>query len=67
MTDAKKIKNALALISRYGGIDGAHHKQWCLDQVVRTLTDDGYAEWVRVQKDGEYGADSYDWDEGIPP
>lgn len=28
---------ALEYISRYGGIDGAHHKQWVLDQVVRIL------------------------------
>lgn len=28
---------ALAYIERYGGIDGSHHKQWVLDQVVRAL------------------------------
>lgn len=31
---ADSIKQALALIDRYGGVDGAHHKQWVLDQVV---------------------------------
>jgi hypothetical protein len=28
---------ALHWIQRYGGIDGAHHKDWVLDQVVRIL------------------------------
>jgi hypothetical protein len=29
---------ALHFIERYGGNDGAHHKQWVLDQVARILT-----------------------------
>jgi len=28
---------AMYYIERYGGIDGAHHKDWVLDQVVRIL------------------------------
>jgi hypothetical protein len=28
---------AIIYISRYGGIDGDHHKQWVLDQVARIL------------------------------
>lgn len=38
MTDAEKIAAVLAEIDQYGGIDGSHHKQYCLDQVVRILT-----------------------------
>lgn len=57
----------LELISRYGGIDGAHHKQWLLDQIVRILTGDGYAAWIATYCAGEYGPDSYAWDVGIPP
>lgn len=34
----KRIAEALHLIHQFGGIDGAHHKQWVLDQLVRTLT-----------------------------
>jgi dCMP deaminase len=60
-------EKALELIERYGGIDGEHHKQWVIDQVVRALTGDGYAEWVREMKDGEDGPDTYEWDEGIAP
>lgn len=28
---------AMVYISRYGGFDGAHHKDWVLDQVARIL------------------------------
>lgn len=63
----KQMDEALDVINQYGGIDGAHHKQWVLDQVVRKLTGDGYEAWVIKQKDGEDGPDSYDWDEGIAP
>lgn len=28
---------SLYFIMRYGGIDGAHHKDWVMDQVVRIL------------------------------
>lgn len=28
---------ALEYIVRYGGIDGSHHKDWVMDQVVRIL------------------------------
>jgi alpha/beta superfamily hydrolase len=64
-------EKALALIFRYGGIDGGHHKQWVLDQVVRILaeTPDGYAEWLndfRGDDDGQ-GHFRYEWDEGIAP
>ena len=30
---------ALHFIERYGGIDGAHHKQWLIDQLARILND----------------------------
>ena len=63
-----RIESALSYIDSYGGTDGAHHKQWVLDQVVRALlTEDGYVEWVRKHNDGEDGPNTYEWDEGIPP
>jgi hypothetical protein len=65
--DAESIQLALEVIGQYGGIDGAHHKTWVLDQAVRYLTRDGYAVWVAEQCDGEDGPETYDWDEGITP
>ena len=61
---------ALEIIEQYGGFDGAHHKQWVLDQIVRKLVGDKYEEWVKEMR-GEYDDEEemyeYDWDEGIPP
>lgn len=37
-TEAQRIDKALSLIVAYGGIDGAHHKDWVIDQVTRALT-----------------------------
>lgn len=36
MTD--RIIKALDIAIQYGGYDGAHHKDWCIDQIVRALT-----------------------------
>jgi len=68
----KRVDAALEVIEKYGGIDGAHHKQWVIDQVVRCLlgSDDKYQAWVEAMK-GDYNEEDeayeYDWDEGIPP
>ena len=64
--DSHKIVKALNIIREYGGYDGSHHKQWVLDQLVRTLTDD-YEGWVRRYESGEDGPKTYEWDEGIAP
>lgn len=62
-----RTARALEVIRSYGGIDGAHHKQWVIDQVVRALTGDGYEAWVKAQRAGDDGPDTYEWDEGIAP
>lgn len=66
MTDHEKIEQALAM-AHYGSTDGAHHKTWVIDQMVRALTGDGYASWVAEHKSGEDGQDTYEWDCGIAP
>ena len=44
-------------------VDGGHHKQWVLDQVLRMLvTESAYKSMIQEFKDEGYG-----WDEGIPP
>lgn len=58
---------ALDVLTRYGQTDGAHHKTWVIDQAVRALTGDGYAEHVRKACDGEDGPGTYRWDTGIAP
>jgi hypothetical protein len=37
MNDSVRIAKALNFALRYGGIDGAHHKTWVIDQMVRAL------------------------------
>lgn len=67
MNDKEKIAAAMNVIERYGGIDGAHHKTWVIDQVARALTGEHYQTWVIEMKAGEDGPETYGWDEGIPP
>lgn len=61
--------DALAEIMQSGGVDGAHHKQWTLDQVVRILTEcprvltsardaDGGTYWFEALGESE---DYLDW------
>lgn len=38
MSPEERIKKAIEVIVQYGGIDGAHHKTWVLDQAIRCLT-----------------------------
>jgi hypothetical protein len=64
---AQRIKDAIDLAVQYGGIDGAHHKAWVIDQMVRTLAGDMYDEIVRRARAGEDGPDTYTWDCGIAP
>ena len=52
------IARAAALIIRWGGINGEHHKQWILDQVLRVLMGAQYEEFIALIAN---------WSEGIPP
>jgi hypothetical protein len=73
------VKEILGLIKCYGGIDGAHHKQWVLDQIVRIscfcqqdetgkyTSNFVYEKWIEEYMDGENGPKTYSWDTGITP
>lgn len=62
-----RIAGALGVIHKFGSTDGAHHKQWLLDQVLQSLTASGYKAWVKEFQNGEDGPNSYEWDQGIAP
>jgi len=49
----KMIEHALQIAVRYGGIDGAHHKDWVIDQIVRALTNCPIEEKVSEDCRGE--------------
>lgn len=59
-----RINDAVEMILWCGQIDGAHHKMWVLDQVLRTLLQDLYDDAIE-----DYcGEDNYyDWDTGRAP
>lgn len=38
MEQTNRIAAALGIASGYGSTDGAHHKAWVIDQMVRALT-----------------------------
>ena len=60
-------ERAVALAIRYGGVDGEHHKQWVIDQMLRILCAGNYRRVIREAKQGDDGPDAYSWDEGIAP
>lgn len=62
-----QIKKAISIAVKYAGIDGAHHKQWVIDQMVRTLAGEHYEEIVRDACDGAEGPNTYEWDCGVAP
>lgn len=59
---------AVDLILTYGQVDGAHHKMWLIDQVLRMLTKENYDEiiknWCLNQEEDEC---ELEWDIGISP
>jgi hypothetical protein len=73
------VERALLIARRFGGIDGAHHKDWVIDQMVRALTgcppinDDvlgdskEYQEFVAESCVGEEGPNTYSWNVGVAP
>lgn len=70
MKNVEKLRDeAVDLILQYGMIDGSHHKQWVLDQVLRILLDteyDGVIETFNSFTDENN--ELYDeWDVGIAP
>ena len=65
MTD--KVDKAIELAVQFGGIDGAHHKDWVIDQMVRALAGDNYDQVVAEVCAGEDGPNTYSWDTGIAP
>lgn len=65
--DTERVQLALELLAADGQVDGDHHQKWVIDQTVRILAGDGYAQWIAEYRDGEDGPETYSWDEGIAP
>lgn len=67
MTDADRIQAAIDIAVQHGGHDGAHHKDWVIDQMVRELAGDRYDKIVAEACNGEDGPETYTWETGIAP
>lgn len=61
--DKEKIARALDIANNYGTIDGAHHKMWVIDQMVRVLV--GLE--TSYHKNYNSEDEDYPWDTGIAP
>jgi len=55
------------LLKNFGCIDGAHHKQWVIDQIARLMYEENYDLFIEEYCNGEDGPETYEWDEGIAP
>lgn len=68
MTLEERVQRAIKQAISGNQTDGAHHKNWSLDQIVRTLAGDQYERVIREAR-GDYDGRGYeyDYDEGIPP
>lgn len=57
------IDEAINIAYEYAQIDGAHHKTWVIDQMIRELLGTEYDNFIKdYEEDGKY-----EWDAGIAP
>ncbi len=57
------LERIAATIIDYGDIDGAHHKQWVLDQCLKLAAGEAYTMMTAVYLD----LTGREWDTGIAP
>lgn len=64
-----RIKEALEIAWSYAQVDGAHHKAWVIDQMVRVLCggEKEYIEWIKAYETPVSSEEYYEWDSGIAP
>ena len=55
----KRIADAVKVAADHGQTDGAHHKAWVIDQMLRALLGTDYDAWVSSYPD--------EWDTGVAP
>lgn len=57
------LERIAALIIDEGDVDGAHHKQWVLDQCLRLAAGEAYSTMTMIYLD----ITGREWDAGIVP
>lgn len=65
----ERIQKALDIAWQYAQIDGAWHKMWVIDQMVRALcgSEEEYENWVEEYETPLSRDEYYEWDVGIAP
>lgn len=66
---SQRIRDAIEIAENYGQIDGAHHKMWVIDKMIKTLCGSQieYDRFIEEYEEGDDGPETYDWDTGIAP
>lgn len=66
---SQRIRDAIEIATSYGQIDGAHHKMWVIDKMLRILCGSRveYDKLIEKYESGEDGPHTYSWDSGIAP
>jgi hypothetical protein len=60
----EQVQKVIKITLQYGMIDGEHHKQWLLDQILRICLEEFYDKEIeKFNADKNYK----EWDVGIPP
>lgn len=59
----KRCRKAIDIALEYGHYDGAHHKMWVIDQMLRALMGEAYENNIAVWEK-MYTAE---WDKGVAP
>jgi len=59
-----RVYEAVDVALEYGSIDGANHKQWVIDQMLRKLLGTVYDDYIAA-----YNSDDFhrNWNTGIAP
>jgi len=63
----RRTVQAIRFAEQYAMIDGSHHKQWVIDQMLRTLLGPHYEGWAMDYNESAITEDYSEWDEGIAP
>ena len=70
MTD-QNIKTALEFAFEYGNVEGQYHKQWVINEMIRSLlgSQEAYEAWIHDYEKALPGSDAegFEWDKGIAP
>jgi dissimilatory sulfite reductase (desulfoviridin) alpha/beta subunit len=68
MTDKEKLEEILDLAASYAGVEGGHHKQYALVEIVKVVLGDKFDAWYAGYLGTDENGDNIysEWEPGIP-